>query len=66
MSKGFIQPCIKFTTVFRIQSISNKPVTRGFDSIINDILDDYERLIKSAGCKAQPTEVEDTACNTAT
>jgi len=46
-------------TVFRIQNLIRKPISRGFDKSIQSILDEYERLINSADCKDQSTEVED-------
>lgn len=53
-------------TVFRIQNLINKPISRGFDKSLQCILDDYEKLKNPVGCKVQPTEVEDTVCDTAT
>ena len=52
-------------TVFRIQSLINKPISRGFDKSLQSILDDYEKLIKSAGCKVQSTDIEDYTVDTA-
>jgi hypothetical protein len=31
-------------TVFRIQKLANKPISRGFDKTINEIFDEYEQL----------------------
>jgi len=39
-----IQPKILYKTVFRIQKITGKPIRRGFDVVLNGILDDYEKL----------------------
>jgi len=62
-----IQPKISFSTLLRLQLLTGKPIRRGFDGVLNEILDDYEKLIKSAGCKVQPADVEDcTACDTVT
>ncbi len=55
MSKGIIQPSISFETVLRLQQITGKPIRRGFDSVLNEILDDYENLIK----KEKPTSKHD-------
>ncbi len=44
MSKNIIQPSIDFETVLRLQQITGKPIRRGFDSVLNEILDDYEFL----------------------
>ena len=44
MSKEIIQPSISFETVLRLQEITGKPIRRGFDSVLNEILDDYENL----------------------
>lgn len=46
MSKKIIQPSISFETVLRLQEITGGPIRRGFDSVLNEILDDYENLIK--------------------
>lgn len=46
MSKGIIQPSISFETVLRLQQITGKPIRRGFDTVLNEILDDYENLLK--------------------
>ena len=32
-------------TVFRIQKLIEKPISRGFDQAISQILDDYESVI---------------------
>ena len=39
-----IQPTISFTTLLRLQKITKKPIRRGFDEVLNEILDDYENL----------------------
>ncbi|AFS83140.1 hypothetical protein [Candidatus Nitrosopumilus sediminis] len=31
-------------TVFRIQKITGKPISRGFEKAILEILDDYEKI----------------------
>lgn len=41
-----MQPNVTFDTIFRIERITGKPLRRGFDAILNDILDEYESLKK--------------------
>lgn len=35
-------------TVFRIQKLLNKPLSRGFDKAISEILDSYENLERNS------------------
>lgn len=48
MSKDIMQPNVAFDTIFRIERITGKPLRRGFDTILNEILDDYESLKKKS------------------
>lgn len=43
-----MQPNVTFDTIFRIERITGKPLRRGFDTILNEILDDYESLKKKS------------------
>lgn len=47
MSKDIMQPNVTFETIFRIERITGKPLRRGFDTILNEILDEYEQLKKN-------------------
>jgi len=38
---------ISDNTVFRIQKLVNRPISRGFEKAISEILDDYEKIKKS-------------------
>lgn len=42
-----MQPEISFKTVERVQKLTGKPISRGFEKAIIQILDEYERLEKS-------------------
>ena len=48
MSKDIMQPNVAFDTIFRIEKITGKPLRRGFDRILNEILDDYESIKKKS------------------
>lgn len=47
MPKDIMQPSISYQTIFRLQKLTGKPLRRGFDTTLNEILDDYEKLEKS-------------------
>ena len=40
---------LRSETVFRIQKITGKPISRGLDKAITEILDEFEKLISSQG-----------------
>jgi len=46
-SKNSIQPTIAFTTLLRMQNMTNKPIRRGFDTVLNELLTELEELKKA-------------------
>ena len=51
-----IQANLKPETVQRIASIANKPVTRGIDKMINQCLDELQKVKRN--CGQEETKVE--------